>query len=854
MRSLFRKLFNLIPGEENKTLAFSALSFLWAMGGYGALTLSEGMFLQHVGASKLPMAYLLIAGLMTFLSTILLISLRRLALSALLTVLLFGSLLSLALVVPWIGQEGSWVAFKVIGWMIPVAISTCFWSFIDQYYDLQGIKRTFALFNAMIFLGDATSSALISLTLGRWGVSGILLFFIGTLLLAIPFVFFITRHLTPVLEEHQESVHATSTLSFKELLRTLFSSRFTQLLMAFYFVMQLLALTTEFNYLASFERLLPKDPEGNELTQFLATCTMWISLGNMVFGLFFYSRLVKKMGIQNVLLIAPLFFTLLASAWMGRDLLPLAFCGLLAREGFTYAFDDNNLNLLIVGVPSRIKNQVRIAIESFCEPLGMLLTALMLLVLTPMSRQLALLFALLTLLTALTLRRSYPRALFHNLVASSISFGKRATEWLSSLAHREKKEVEAHLLRYLNEKDETVRLLAFESLLELGEERLVPKLLTQFSRLSIPGKLRALELLSASSHASAPIVVERIERLRKSLAHPQLASAIHCYFVRHALPLPRKEREIREERISALLASTEERDLCMGLSLCALHKQSGAIPELLPFLTHPLVAICRVAAATLASLISPEERRWGSSLLHYLKQVGDRKTRFYLFDALEQMQDLSLLRPLILEGAGAPPIEQRRLQKLILSLGLPAKTPLIDCIQEEKLPLRARLLAAKIANKLSPASLRLHLAELLKKEVDRTYFYLYYACRADRGSLLEQMLYAGYEAMIDFIVHLLAFSGSMEEGELLVHTLKSKNQKARAHAREILERGSSSHLFALVAPLFEEEPLLSKAERYRGERSLPLSALLDHFELSPSFAEKLIASSLKADLMEPILL
>ena len=53
----------------------------------------------------------------------------------------------------------------------------------------------------------------------------------------------------------------------------------------------------------------------------------------------------------------------------------LAIFGMIAREGLVYSFDDNNLNLLITGVPAKAKNQIRIAIESFIEPIGMFVAA-----------------------------------------------------------------------------------------------------------------------------------------------------------------------------------------------------------------------------------------------------------------------------------------------------------------------------------------------------------------------------------------------------------------------------------------------------------------------------------------------
>ncbi len=183
MGGTFRRLFNLYPGEEKKAGFFVILGFLWAIGGYGFLTLSEGLFLEHVGSEALPATYIGIAVAMCCLSALLLIALKRLSIPTLLVAVvttavvinLFLYFLLTSTDLPH--YSVFWYIFKVFGWIVPISIYICFWAFVDQYFDLQDAKRFFCLFNSVIFLGDSVAGGMISFALEWLGVGGIFLFF-----------------------------------------------------------------------------------------------------------------------------------------------------------------------------------------------------------------------------------------------------------------------------------------------------------------------------------------------------------------------------------------------------------------------------------------------------------------------------------------------------------------------------------------------------------------------------------------------------------------------------------------------------------------------------------------------------
>lgn len=77
MQKLFRKAFGIYSGDGRLALRFARLAIFWAFGSATFDTLSDGLFLEKVGASSLPQVYLIIALSMICISTLVLYSLNK---------------------------------------------------------------------------------------------------------------------------------------------------------------------------------------------------------------------------------------------------------------------------------------------------------------------------------------------------------------------------------------------------------------------------------------------------------------------------------------------------------------------------------------------------------------------------------------------------------------------------------------------------------------------------------------------------------------------------------------------------------------------------------------------------------
>lgn len=900
----FRKLFNLYAGEEKRASLFAILAFIWSFGTFCGLILSEGMFLEHVGAQTLPQAYLAVAGIMFLLATVFLLALNKLSVPNFFVLILTSGIalycITYSILSSLEHERWFWFAFRVFGSIFAMVIATCFWAFVDQYYDLQDAKRLFCLFNSATFLGDACAGGLISLGLDSLGVSGLLVVIIALLCCSIPLIYLIMRKVNPVLDESSEGIQTVEKHSMRSLFQKIMHSRFTLYLMLAYFVLQVLAIVTEYSYMDTFDRyftgsdqalqgtISAEELKQNRLTEFLGTCSAWVSLANMLFGLFVYSRLVKKIGVNNILLVSPAFFLVIFIGWTINDLLFIAVLGLVAREGIVYTFDDNNFNLLITGVPGKVKNQIRIAVESFFEPAGMLISAIALLLIQQQSKWLGLCLSLIAITIMLILRSHYPKAIFYNLCENAIRFEKKAKEWLSGLNKKDRKEAEFLLLSHLKDLEESTQLLAYESLLKIEDSRILPRLLSQANRVSIPGKIKIIHFLSESVFAREGQVIERLERWRRMIPHPGLKSAIHFYLAKQGLLHPNRvisdldsihlglkgaaiftlksatqlysieHLSIAAKELHNFLNSGNEEQICMGLKILGLEEDSSNCELLLPFLKHPSITVARQAARSFAQTAASTGSPFIPALLAQLNATNDAEIRINCLEALGRIGDSSAVTDIILSSGHFRPNERKYVETIIQKIGLRSVPILIALTKNVSLPDKCRLLAGKILGRLALPQLQANLYEIVGVEIDRAYFYFYHAhtitsYSKEDLSILENALQTGFYSVIDFIIQILGVAGSLEDSELLSHSLRSRNQKIHGHAIETLEKTSDPRIYNLLSPLVDDRPLDEKLRLYlkRNHPSLTLEELLNKMEHSSSVVDQIIALTFKARLNMP---
>ncbi len=899
MLKLLHRAFGLYPGEGSLALRFARLAIFWAFGSSCLDTLSDGLFLEKIGAERLPTIYFSISLGMIGVSSLVLWSLKSASPYRILTIAMTLGIcvcVGAGLFVGHFPPVWFWYLIKIAARMFFAVMIACSWTFIDQYHDLQDAKRVYPLYSSAYFFGTILSGAAINLLLDKIGFSALLFSAAGSISLGLLEARGIAHKAKAVHDDTMEGIFSGSRDTFGAVVRLITRSKFAIVLLLMSLFVQLLITVTEFNYMASFGRFFmdsgQKVAEG-EIAVFLGKCRALISCCNIFFGIFFYSRFVRRMGLNNAILITPLFFAGVYSGWVFHDAMWLAILGLIAVDGILFTIEDNCFNLLSNAVPTKLKSKVRIINDSFFEPIGMLLSSLLLFAISGASRWLGMGLTLIFLILALIIRAIYSKAIIFNLKDNALHFEWKLKNWLISMTRREQKEAKKDILEALRSPSEETQLLAIESLLQLGES--LPQILSVARRFGTVSKIHFLRLLESSPFPKDARVIELIDSWTNENESPELAKWAYLYLAKQGLHHPEKaeddlddpdlflraaailtmkkslanhsfgsaalNRTIAAKKLDLMLKSNRIDEISLGLDILSEENTIESIERALPFLSHEAILVKRTAAKCIACLADKKLARHAPALIEELEASRDNAFRLFILEALGKIADSTTTKEILLASVHFRPNERRKTEEIIVQMGLKIVPLLITLTKDIALPERARLLAGKILGKLALPQLQANLIDILDIEIERAYFYFYFGHTIQNQyplydlEMLQSALLSGYQSVIDFIIHLLGAAGSLEDPELLVRALHSRNEKIHSHAVESLEKTCDVRIFKLIAPLVDDMPIEEKMAaclRWQGDYpKLSLSELLGKLEQSPTLFDKIVAVRLKAKLQMP---
>lgn len=906
-KNSIQRLFNIYPGEGKNAFLFACLGYLWAFGATCGLKFADALFLLHVGAESLPQAYTLIACGMFLIASILLYAFHHFTSYTIFrkVLLLGGAFYLCALGVLLFGEGASvhwfWYGLKLGGFFLFSVLMTCYWTFIDQYHHLQDSKRLFTLFSSTIFLGAGTTGLLMNS--GYLSLEQILGLIVIVFMLTYYWVSKIHQEVPAVSHEDVDVEGTVETKeSIKILIKAIFSSPFTLLLMTSNFLTYLLLVITEYNYMFTFQTdfasttLNPGEGTDARLTLFLGQWLAVVSICNLFFGLFIYSRLVRRFGINSLLMVTPLLLIISFTGWSVSDSLTFPLIGFFVVEGTLYVIDDSNFNLLLNAVPVKLKYKIRVLIESFFEPVGMLTSATLLAFFKDQSKILGLILASCSLAVALCLRSQYLKAILSNLLENAIHFRRTLEDWLSHMTGKERKIAENKLLGILRSKNDEARLFACEGLLAFEDPSTLKRLLDFSSQMGSSAKIKFIGLLEQSSFAKDTLVLDTIQKWIQQDFDPQVKSCINLYLAKQGLIHPDKaiadlqnpdialqgaaiiaikkslahvfpsiaayHRTLAAQHLKLLLDSQQEPEICMGLEILGIDGDSHDIDLIIPFLQHPSIQVARRAAKSITEIaqVDPiDSIRQAPKILSLLTSAKDNEVRLDCLKALGTVNDSSLVNDIIATSLHYRPNERRLIETLIYRMGLRTVPTLLSLTKDPHLHPKCRVLAGKILGRLSLPQLRANLSNIISKEIDRAYFYFYHSrtIQADNPgidlSLLQEVLTTDYHSAIDFIIQLLAVAGEVEDAELLSSSLKSRNPKVRSQVIETLEKTCEPAIFRLLQPLIDEIPTQEKVRAYLkgGHKALSLTELLDTLGESSAQIDQIIAAAMKYHLDLP---
>lgn len=433
MTELVRNMLRLEKGEWPKLSQFGMLGFLLQMGLGVGFSAGDAAFFSNVGASKLPIVFLLTPVIMLVYTSAYSFFLMRSSIDRVvdlaLAALTIGGVALWALLSANLNPDlktAFYFALKLYLVMWYFALYTLFWSYTDTYFHIQDAKRLFPLFAAFCALGTASGALLVHLFADVLPMHYFLLIWSAISVATMPLVRMLRRRWRQIqesdLEPAVESRDSQSKLSM--VLDAFRTSKYTRTYALVLFIILLMTNLIEYQYAT----VLEASRNEAELAELFGALYAAVNIFNLFVCLFVFNRLVSRFGVRNVVFILPLTYFLVFVFFFLQGGEIAAIAAFFAYHGVLTSIEYNNENLLFNAVPSTVKKPLRALIEGMCEPVASLFAGGFLIYtahyLTP--RELSGIGAIVgvgLIVAVVLLRHHYPAAMAANMRRGALQFG-----------------------------------------------------------------------------------------------------------------------------------------------------------------------------------------------------------------------------------------------------------------------------------------------------------------------------------------------------------------------------------------------------------------------------------------------
>ena len=860
--------------ERKKVLLFFLVSFAWSIAASFGVVLSDALLIKFAGAQSLPLSFTIAAVGMLLFSGIFLYLYNRKEVSQIFKRWVFGAivfyLVSFFFICTHVKNPYFFIFFKAISYIIQIGFYSCFWSFVDQYFALQNAKRLFGIFYSAIFLGTAVAGAVVTFSNNSSTIYLILALIVLSLSCCSFLITYIQNKMSKLPDDFQEFV-VTKT-SPRELIKYIVNSPFTLLLLSFCIMLQILLVITEYEYLFGLQ-LLFGSHSGNDLTQFLGRLYLFGSLFNIFFGVFIYGRLIKKAGLNNVILIVPLFFTSLFCGWYVSSHLIFSVMGFIAVEGVLTLVEDNNFTLLLNAVPLKVKNKIRIISESLIEPIGILISSLLMMLFQSKSKTLGLCLSLLFLVVGLLLRAYYTKGIFYNLVSHLFNFQSDSHTIKKPVSKKDYHQSKSEFIHQFLGLKSNEQFFLVECALKFNDTPFLETLLNKISKLSDSIKVQVMDALcdypqtisdnflplmnqwaKKSPELHNHLIFHKAKMGLIDLSHFQEDTPnLHYKVSKYLLTLKKNSNSLASKEVFAeMLASSSEEEITLAVeSLRFLpdHTFTSKLIELLLSKQNLRHVLLKTLVASLQSVDAP----FLSTLLIELENEKHIPYRKLLLTCISKVLNEQNFETVLLHSAHWKIFERKELLNIALKLKFSIESTLISSLENKSYPDKTRLLSGQILAKLNRKLLKISFERLFNYEIRRAYLYYYHFITIQKSypytnlDLLQQALKNTYDSILDFIIQIQAHIQNFERGEYLAQSIHSSNPKTMSHAIETLQKICPSKLYKKLQPLVEpgHEDSFFKAYHKKELPILSLDGLLDLLENSSSNVNRMIVFFLK---------
>ena len=939
MNDLIRRILKIHKGEGLKVLHFILLGVFLQAGIAIGISLTDTLFLINIGVEKLPVVYMIMPLVMIIFTPVYSYLVTRYGIEKIFNLMLgqltiggiffffltyFPRFLGASFLLPIV-----FYAAKIYTFLWYITLYTTYWSFIDSFFDILDAKRLFALFSGGLAAGGMLGGVFVQYFTGFSQAEFLFLAWSSMAFLTIPLL----RHVKKRWHEIDE-VSIEEGKRFAEetvyVLKAIKNSRYVLLINLVMFGTIFLTTVCEFQYMEFFSQ--KKDTQ--ELASLFGQLFAVANAFNLIVDFFLFNRMISFMGVRNMTLAQPLVYLLAFALFFYRYGHGAAFFGFLAYQGFLISVDSNNWNFIYNAVPSEVKTSVRAFVENLCDPLATAVAGLSLLFIAPLftPQQMALfgVFGTAILLVfVLLLRSDYLSAMITNLKKEWLDFSKPEEEVLKDIDSGEAllEQLENYLFprsrrpdNALNEDMDTA-YTAINFLWLKDRSAALKVLLEYFAQSSEKDRVELGPLFEIMLQDEDDEVVRELmywlSSSQSATRHldedPVLIEALGSYGLiqpEKLLPLLKSSNlseqsaaatsllnnwniDYVNQAVSVLNSLIKGTDQQKKIAIKSLGKsrQERYAHFLVPYLQHSDVRIRQEALQSIFKLVNRNSNRLIPHLLEAIR-IGSEEERITGIDALEKIGDSECIVPLLLMSESFPPNLQRRIERLILTIGLQSVPTIVSVFRGRQYTTTARSIAARALSKLAFPQFEMYFSDTVNTVINRAYEFLYYSDillavgdpRAAMGrvavsprrrvpaSLLAvgdptigfSVLAKHYKAIhtlnIEFVLELLSIGGRLPDFELISSSLKSNNTKVRANAIETIEQGISRDIFKSLLPLVDSRSIEERIQFFRSNfpieettsQEIMQTALDSEFPLECSAAAQILWETSPSDAREKL--
>jgi HEAT repeat protein/MFS family permease len=846
MSRFLQRLFKIHRAEGRKVLHFALLGALLEAGIALGISTADSLFLVHVGARQLPVVYLMLPLIMVAFTPFFSYVATRYGIDAQFKITLMalaggGLLCYLAASSGGGSTTTPFYVIKLYASLWAISLFTLYWNYVDRYFDMLDAKRLFSVFAGGSAFGAALGGGMVSFLARILPVEHLFLVWSLVAVASFPVVLLINRNWRKIDPEIETETHGFLEQTI-EVSRIMNRSRYVVLLNLILVATVFLSTICEFQYLGVFSSSAGKE----QLAVLFGTLFALTNVFNLIVNFFLFSRAVVLLGVRNLALVQPLAFFAAFAFLYGSYGWSAAVFGFFAYQGIQSSIDNNNWNFVMNGVPSHHKSQVRTFSEGISEPVAASLAGLFLFLGAPLMSHgqislTGLAASLALVMIALFLRGDYLSAIMTNLKREWLDFSRSDSELLHRLDAAEIEELQ----RLAAEGEPEAARAAIRFMTIIDRRLALDSLLTFFDR-ARNGDRRKLHTLLSEIVQDAD--VEVLTTLVRALGRHEIVSESTFIEVLGAQGLVQSEllspllgSSDAWQRAAAAVARWNSWDLNEGVrAMTAIDELlSGRGKERLAGIralgqmrqgryAHFLVRFLRdgdsdaryEALSAIRNLVDRDSGHLVPEVLGIVRD-GSARERDIAIDVLSKIKDSGCLRPLLSLDQGLTPLERRKVEKLILEIGLGSVPTIVAILGDPGFDYQARSIAARTLGKLAFPQFEALLPELIRTELERAYRYLYfhYVLRhlTERSSgidVLSLFYRDAQQSIVEFVLEILTIGGRLPDFEMISSSLRSTSPRVRANAIESVEQACSRDVFKLLLPLVARADLEETAAVY----------------------------------------